>query len=69
MKIKKSVLRKTSQVRSAGLIGTRGIQRVKKQLYKEVDKYIKTLMPESTDADERFFVRDFAKHLTAELKK
>jgi DNA replication initiation complex subunit (GINS family) len=68
MKVKKRALRKAVKVK-ATLIGTRGIQRVKKQLYREVDKYIKLLMPESEDADPRFFVRDFAKHLMDELKK
>jgi DNA replication initiation complex subunit (GINS family) len=68
MKMKKSVLRGATQVK-ANAIGTRGIQRVKRQLYKEVDKYIKILMPESADADPRFFIRDFAKHLMDELKK
>ena len=41
-------------------IGKAGIEKVKKNLHKLVDEYIKIIDVQSEIADEAFFVKDFA---------
>jgi hypothetical protein len=53
--------KKLNKYLTENAIGRSGIERVRKFLHIQVDKYIKELEPMSDAADNDFFVRDFYK--------